>query len=298
VQNEEGADAGRESILEGGRMSALVMGLVWELQESPNFGRAEKFVLMAYADHADSNGKNIYPSINLVMKKTFYEERNVQKITRALETLGYLVADGMGPHGTNRWAIPITCSSDGGAKIAPVQNMGAENAPEENAPEENAPKPSVVEVIKPDDRFGAVAKKLSELTGGALNSLTAGLISEWLPKHTNDWIFKAIEMAIAKRAKSEKYVDRILIGWEANGYPKSRAEQVRGAKNGNTRSNSSAGNGGEKSGTASRQAGKANDQSGNADAVSSEPVIDAEAAARHRERWERFRKKAKVPVVQ
>jgi DnaD/phage-associated family protein len=284
-------------------MSALVMGLVWELQESPDFGRAEKFVLMAYADHADSNGKNIYPSINLVMKKTFYEERNVQKITRTLEKIGYLVADGLGPHGTNRWAIPISRSSDGGAKIAPVQNAGAENAPEGNAPEGNAPEgnapePSVVEVIKPDDRFGAVAKKLSELTGGALNSLTADLISEWLPKHTNEWIFKAIEMAIAKSAKSEKYVDRILIGWEANGYPKSRAEQVRGAKNGNTRSNSGAGNGSGKSGSASRQAGKANDQSGNADAANGETADDAEAAARHRERWERLRKKANVPAVQ
>ncbi|MBI5951879.1 MAG: DnaD domain protein [Chloroflexi bacterium] len=279
-------------------MSALVMGLVWELQESPDFGRAEKFVLMAYADHADSNGKNIYPSINLVMKKTFYEERNVQKITRALENLGYLVADGMGPHGTNRWAIPISRSSDGGAKIAPVQNAGAENAPEGNAPEGNAPEPSVVEVIKPDDRFGEVAKKLSGLTGGALNSLTADLINEWLLKHTNEWIIKAIEIAIAKGAKAEKYVDRILIGWEANGYPKSRAEQVQGAKNGNTRSTSSAGNGSEKSGSASRQAGKANNQSGNADAASGEPAVDEEAAARHRERWERLRRKAKVPAVQ
>jgi DNA replication protein DnaD len=38
-------------------------------------------------------------------------------------------------------------------------------------------------------------------------------------------------MAMAKKARSEKYVDKILINWEANGYPVSREEQVQGAKN-------------------------------------------------------------------
>ena len=81
-----------------------------------------------------------------------------------------------------------------------------------------------------DDRFTRVSQKLNLLTGGASNSLTADLITTWLEKHTDEWIIKAIDTAIAKKARSEKYVDRILINWEANGYPKSREEQVQSSK--------------------------------------------------------------------
>jgi DnaD/phage-associated family protein len=220
-------------------MSALVMGLVWELPETPEFGRPEKLVLLAYADHADSNGKSIYPSVDLICKKTFYEERSVQKITRTLETLGMLMADGVGPHGTNRWAIPIKRTADGGAKIAPVQNAGAENAPEGNAPEGNAPEgnapePSVVVVINQiDKRFAEIARRLALLTGGALNTTSADLIATWIEKHSDEWISRAIEIADGKGARSANYVDTVLINWEAKGYPKSREEKVQGAKNGN-----------------------------------------------------------------
>ena len=102
------------------------------------------------------------------------------------------------------------------------------------SPHEGSPSPheGKKELLKNliDKRFAEIAKKLSELTGGALNSMTADLISTWLEKHTNEWILKAIEISDSKDAKSEKYVDKILIGWEAKGYPKSREEQVQGAR--------------------------------------------------------------------
>lgn len=115
-------------------------------------------------------------------------------------------------------------------------------------------------------RFALVSKNLSLLTGGALNSLTADTINTWLEKHTDEWILKAIEMAMAKGARSEKYVDKILINWEANGYPKSREEQVRGAKN----DNSSKGN---------RSSTK---PAGQAQANSAQPYTDADRAAAER----------------
>lgn len=87
-----------------------------------------------------------------------------------------------------------------------------------------------------DNRFARVSKKLSQLTGGSLNSLAADLIGTWLEKHTDEWIIKAIDMAMAKKARSEKYVDKILINWEANGYPESREAQIQGAKNGDHKS--------------------------------------------------------------
>ena len=127
-------------------MSALVSGLVWDMPETDVFGRAEKLVLLAYADHADHKGYNIFPSVELISKKTFYKERAVQMTTRKLEELGLLIDDGVGPRGTNRWRIPVVFGTDGGAKIAPHTEI-SKNAPEGNAPEGNAPEPSVV--VKP-----------------------------------------------------------------------------------------------------------------------------------------------------
>jgi len=80
-------------------MSVKIMGLVWDLDLPQN----EKFVLLAYADHADHNGDNMFPAVSTVAKKTGYSERSIQRTTRTLVEKGYLVASGKGPKGTNKW---------------------------------------------------------------------------------------------------------------------------------------------------------------------------------------------------
>jgi len=153
-------------------MSAIMTGLVWELPIQGGFGRPEKYILLAYADHADQNGTSIFPSIELISKKTGYEERSVQAVTRRLEEMGYLVPDGAGPRGTNRWRIPLHRMPDGGAKIAPlpiIEQPAGEPpdmaggaifapvqpaAPEGIAPEEIAPEPSVVVKTKEEEGTG------------------------------------------------------------------------------------------------------------------------------------------------
>jgi hypothetical protein len=67
---------------------------------------------------------------------------------------------------------------------------------------------------------------LSDLTGGGLNSETPRLVDTWKEKHSLFWILKAVGIAKEKGARSVKYVDAILVGWEANSYPKSREERV------------------------------------------------------------------------
>src|SRR5258707_9134395 len=84
------------------KVSVKIMGLVWDLDNS-QIDRGEKYILLAYADHADHQGKNIFPAIATICKKTGYKEREAQVITRSLEQKGYLVEDGQGPHGTNKW---------------------------------------------------------------------------------------------------------------------------------------------------------------------------------------------------
>ena len=122
---------------------------MWELPITDDFTRTDKYILLAYADHADQNGKNIYPSIALVCDKTGYSERQVQAITQHLKSIGLLVDDGMGQNGTNRWLIPMSRDGKGGAKIAPLPKSKTAPegiAPEGIAPEGIAPKPSTTTV--------------------------------------------------------------------------------------------------------------------------------------------------------
>lgn len=84
--------------------------------------------------------------------------------------------------------------------------------------------------INERERYGEIARKLAELQGGGLKGTDADYISVWMEKHENKWILKAITTASDNGARSARYVDRVLIGWEANGYPKTREELVRERK--------------------------------------------------------------------
>lgn len=102
-------------------MSVKTMGLVWDMKcpdeiNGLQFKPGHKFVLIAYADHADHNGRNIWPAIETIARKTGYNERSVQRLTGELQEMGVMCDDGKGPKGTNRWYI----SGGGGDKIAPV----------------------------------------------------------------------------------------------------------------------------------------------------------------------------------
>lgn len=193
-------------------MSAIVMGLVWELPETPDFGRPEKLVFLAYADHADSNGKNIYPSVGLVSKKTFYDERSTQRITRTLEHLGYLVADGMGPHGTNRWYAPMTRDVNGGVKLSPQTNL--KMSPEEMSPEEMSPEPSLVVKDFSCSCNGENFQKYEQEFGG-LTPMIADAIKDAEKNYPADWIPEAMAIAVVSNKRSWKYVEGILKNCKA-----------------------------------------------------------------------------------
>jgi len=76
------------------------------------------------------------------------------------------------------------------------------------------------------ERFATIAKELATLQRGGLKSTDADLINTWLEKHTDEWILKAIQTAKDNSANSANYVDKILINWEANEYPKTRQQLV------------------------------------------------------------------------
>lgn len=134
-------------------MSVKAMAEVWDL----DLPRSEKFVLLAYVDHADHNGKNIFPAVATIMKKTGYEERSVQSITRALEKRGLLVPDGKGPKGTNRWRYPI----GEGANFAGVQKEAQKGCKKQRkGVQPTAPEPSLTDKKEPSLKEGAKAQPL------------------------------------------------------------------------------------------------------------------------------------------
>lgn len=54
----------------------------------------ERLVLLAYADHADHQGANVYPSVGLIAEKCDCSERHVRRVTRRLVDLGFLIDEG------------------------------------------------------------------------------------------------------------------------------------------------------------------------------------------------------------
>lgn len=86
------------------------------------------------------------------------------------------------------------------------------------------------ESMREDDHDAEIFMALSELTGGGLNTSTPRFVDTWKVKHTWERILQAIAIAKDKKARSVKYVDQIIIGWEANGYPKTREELIEEAR--------------------------------------------------------------------
>ena len=103
-------------------MSVKAMALVWDLKCGEIYNGIDmkpnhKFVLVAYADHADHLGRNIYPAIRTISDKTGLDERTVQRMTHDIEKMGLLIEDGQGPRGTNKWKMPFNA---GGDKLSPL----------------------------------------------------------------------------------------------------------------------------------------------------------------------------------
>lgn len=135
-------------------MSVKISGLVWDL----DLPRDEKYVLLAYVDHADHDGNNIYPANSTVMRMTGYNRRSIQTITKKLkEERGeiksgerayparpaLLLKDGYSQYSTPRYRFNI-----GGAQNLRFEREGRKKLPEgaqkttENM-QEIAPEPSL-----------------------------------------------------------------------------------------------------------------------------------------------------------
>jgi len=87
----------------GGGMSYRLQPLIWNTDMKPS----QRFVMLALVDYADDNGRNIYPSIETLSKKTGYSERNVQRILKSLEDEGLILIVGRSKYGTIRITLNL-----------------------------------------------------------------------------------------------------------------------------------------------------------------------------------------------
>lgn len=136
-------------------MSVKISGLVWDA----NIPRDEKFLLLAYADHAAHDGSDVYPSKETIERMTGYSRRSVQVITAKVLEEGLLIPDGTSELRTTRYRFNL-------AKLRQLSTAteGAESAPSaESALRKTPPKRAqILRPIRPpseeppEDMFGDV----------------------------------------------------------------------------------------------------------------------------------------------
>jgi hypothetical protein len=101
-------------------LSARASGQVWKLSRHKG---SELLVLLAIADNAKDDGRDAWPGIPELARKTRLTERNIQLVLRKLEKSGELVIErNAGPNRANLYHIILNgenISPSNGEKIAP-----------------------------------------------------------------------------------------------------------------------------------------------------------------------------------
>ena len=117
-------------------MSVKQMGMVWDLDLPAN----KKFVLLAYADHADDEGGSVFPSLARVAHKTGYSRDQVRRISKELREANLMVLVEKATH--NRPA-EYRLTLDRGSILPPLtpRGVGANEPPQVGASVQ--PEPSV-----------------------------------------------------------------------------------------------------------------------------------------------------------
>lgn len=211
-------------------MSVKAQGLVWDLECPKKYGDlmfkpSHKYVLIAYSDHADHHGKNMWPAVPTIAKKTGLDDRSVQRLTHDLEAMGLLVEDGQGPRGTNRWCLPY---NDKGDKLSPVAICQGDKTADSLgdipsgdipsgvnlSPEVNEPEPSLI--IKEDSSQGIWQRVIDQLEGETPRSSFAAHIqgTQALRYDRNGFVVAAQNEASREwlEARVQRSAERLLVG--------------------------------------------------------------------------------------
>lgn len=202
--------------MEQDEMSVKMMGLVWDCNLPSN----EKYILLAYADHADHDGGNIFPAVSRVAWKTGYDERTIQRATKQLIEKGVLVPDGKGKRGTNRYRIEVSClpereEYDPRQNVTPVK-MSPQNG--QNVTPRGgtvSPEPSVNHPIEPsscdDEKWGQIQTAYQNNITISIAPITVDEMQQ--PEYYNlpiEWWIQAIAIAAGANKRAWRYIKGVL----------------------------------------------------------------------------------------
>ena len=213
-------------------MSVYAMSLVFQ----SGLEKSQKAITLSYADHAHDDGTNIYPSVAYTAWKTGYSTRSVQRITKELIKNGYIVKDGRGKMGTNRYKIifnklpkrePFSGGDiydiDGGDILSGGDNHDTEGVTTTTFRGDTVtPKPLVKHketIIKSDDDFSKVFNAYENNIAG-ITPMSSELIEDAVNEFGANDIIEAIGIAVRSDARSWNYINGILKRWRKDGKQK------------------------------------------------------------------------------
>jgi DNA-binding MarR family transcriptional regulator len=127
------------------------MGIVWELDLAPN----KRLVLLAYADHADDEGANVYPSLARIAHKTGYSRDQVRRISKELAADGLMVKVQDATH--NRGA-EYRLHLERGSKLPPLKKRGGVANDPSGVGAPMPPEPSVEPSVTPTGQSATAQK--------------------------------------------------------------------------------------------------------------------------------------------
>jgi len=153
-----------------------------------------KFVLLAMADHANDDGRSIYPAVGKLCKKTALADRTVQRAIDALESLGIVRATGTSEFGTTEYRIdPGKLSTYGGDSTS---KKVTQNHPNHSS--------NVFEFYKNNIEL--------------LTPYNSQVLGDMVDTYSEEWTLEALKECIAANKKSLKYCEGILKRWKADGF--------------------------------------------------------------------------------
>lgn len=106
-------------------MSIKIMTEIWEYSNTKG---SELLLLLAIADHANSETRQAYPSVPRLARLIRMTKRNTQYLLKKLEDGGHiLIKPNAGINGTNRYTVLTPwAENQGGEKFAPLNIWAGE----------------------------------------------------------------------------------------------------------------------------------------------------------------------------
>lgn len=197
-------------------MSVEMMNRAWYV---PGLTPAQKAVLVALADHADSAGGNAYPSVGRLCTKTSYAERTVRRALGDLRDMELIVVQYEATrHKPTVYSLDLPQMHPSESLDLPENTV---DLPENTArPATDAPKPSLTVNEQPSlNGIGTFADvvKAYENEIGVLSQLVSDKLADAVDEFGAAYVVDAIGIAVENNVRKWAYVDGILKRWRANG---------------------------------------------------------------------------------